>query len=43
MTVGCGLINETLEPLNSKEVVSGIFCDQEKAVDSVNYDILGIM
>jgi hypothetical protein len=34
------LINEILEALNSKKVVDGIFCDLEKAFDSVNYDIL---
>jgi hypothetical protein len=33
-------INEILEALNSKKVVSGIFCDLEKAFDSVNHDIL---
>jgi hypothetical protein len=34
------LINEILEALNSKKVVGGIFCDLEKAFDSVNYDML---
>ena len=34
------LINGILEALNSKKVVRGIFCDLEKAFDSVNYDIL---
>jgi hypothetical protein len=33
-------INEILEALNSKNVVGGIFCDLEKAFDSVNHDIL---
>jgi hypothetical protein len=34
------LINEILEALNSKKVVVGIFCDLEKAFDSVNHDIV---
>jgi hypothetical protein len=34
------LINEILEALNSKKLVGGIFCDLEKAFDSVNHDIL---
>jgi len=34
------LINEILEALNSKKVVGGIFCNLEKAFDSVNHDIL---
>ena len=34
------LINEILEALNFKKVVGGIFCDLEKAFDSVNCDIL---
>jgi hypothetical protein len=34
------LINEILEALNSKKLVGGIFCDLQKAFDSVNYDIL---
>jgi hypothetical protein len=38
--VSFNLINEILEALNSKKVVVGIFCDLEKAFDSVNYDIL---
>jgi len=29
------LINEILEALNSKKVVNGIFCDLEKAFDSI--------
>ena len=33
------LINEILKALYSKKVVGGIFCDLEKAFDSVNYDI----
>jgi len=34
------LINEILKALNSKKVVGDIFCDLEKAFDSVNHDIL---
>ena len=34
------LNNEILEALNSKKVVGGIFCNLEKAFDSVNHDIL---
>jgi len=34
------LINGILEALNSKKVVGGIFCDQEKAFGSVNYIIM---
>jgi len=34
------LIHGILEALNSKKVVGGIFCDLEKACDSVNHDIL---
>jgi len=34
------LINEILLALNNKLTVSGIFCDLEKAFDSVNHDIL---
>jgi hypothetical protein len=31
---------EMLEALNSKKLVGGIFCDLEKASDSVKHDIL---
>jgi hypothetical protein len=34
------LINEILLALNNKLAVGGIFCDLEKAFDSVNHDIL---
>jgi hypothetical protein len=34
------LISEILLALNNKLTVGGIFCDLEKAVDSVNHDIL---
>jgi hypothetical protein len=34
------LINETQIALNDKIMVGGIFCDLEKAFDSINYDIL---
>ena len=34
------LINEILLVLNNKLTVGGIFCDLEKAFDSVNHDIL---
>jgi len=34
------LINEILLALNNKLTVGGIFCDVEKALDSVNHDIL---
>jgi hypothetical protein len=34
------LTNEILTALNSKTMVGGIFCDLEKAFDSVNHDIL---
>ena len=34
------LINEILLALNNKWTVGGIFCDSEKAFDSVNHDIL---
>jgi hypothetical protein len=34
------LINEILLALNNKLTVGGIFCDLEKAFDSVNHDIL---
>jgi hypothetical protein len=34
------LINEVLDALNSKKLVSGIFCDLKKAFDSVDHDIL---
>jgi len=34
------LINEILLALNNKVTVGGIFCDSEKAFDSVNHDIL---
>jgi hypothetical protein len=34
------LINEILEALNSKKLVGGIFCELEKAFDSVKHDIL---
>jgi hypothetical protein len=34
------LINEILEALNSKKVVGGIFCNLEKAFDSVSCDTL---
>jgi hypothetical protein len=32
--------NEILYALNNKTMVGGIFCDLEKAFDSVNHDIL---
>jgi hypothetical protein len=34
------LINEMLLALNNKLTVGGIFCDLEKAFDSINHDIL---
>ena len=34
------LINEILLTLNNKLTVGGIFCDLEKVLDYVNYDIL---
>ena len=34
------LINEILLALNNKLRVGGIFCDIEKAFDSINHDIL---
>jgi len=34
------LIKEILLALNNKLTVGGIFCDLEKAFDSVNHDIL---
>jgi hypothetical protein len=34
------LINEILLTLNDKLTVGGIFCDLEKALDSVNHGIL---
>jgi retron-type reverse transcriptase len=34
------LTNEILNALNSKTMVDSIFCDLEKALDSVNHDIL---
>jgi hypothetical protein len=34
------LINETLNALNSKHIVGGIFFDLEKAFDRSNHDIL---
>jgi len=34
------LINEILLALNDKLTVGGIFCDLEKAFDSVNHDML---
>ena len=34
------LINKTLIALNEKIMVGGIFCDLEKAFDSINHDIL---
>ena len=34
------LISEILVALNNKLTVGGIFCDWEKAFDSVNHDIL---
>ena len=34
------LMNEILKALNNKTVAGSIFCDLEKAFDSVNYDIL---
>jgi len=34
------LINEILLALNNKLTVGGLFCDLEKAFDSVNHDIL---
>jgi len=33
-------INETLEVFNSKKVVGSIFCDLEKASDSINHDTI---
>ena len=33
-------LNEILLALNNKLTVGGLFCDLEKAFDSVNYDIL---
>jgi hypothetical protein len=34
------LINETLNALNNKKMAGSIFCDLEKAFDSLNHDIL---
>jgi hypothetical protein len=34
------LTNEILNALNDKTMADSIFCDLEKAFDSVNYDIL---
>jgi len=34
------LLNEILLAFNNKLTVGGIFCDLEKAFDSVNHDIL---
>ena len=34
------LKNEILHALNNKTMAGSIFCDLEKAFDSVNYDIL---
>jgi hypothetical protein len=34
------LISEILLARNNKVTVGGLFCDLEKAFDSVNYDIL---
>jgi hypothetical protein len=34
------LLNDVLTALNNKSKVKGIFCDIEKAFDSVNHDIL---
>ena len=34
------LTNEILPALNNKLTVGGIFCDLEKAFDSINHDIL---
>jgi hypothetical protein len=34
------LTNEILNALNSKTMVGIIFCDLEKALDSVNHDLL---
>jgi hypothetical protein len=34
------LINEILNALNNKKMAGSIFCDLEKAFDSVNYDLL---
>ena len=34
------LINETQTALNEKIMVGAIFCDLEKAFDSINHDIL---
>ena len=34
------LINETLNVLNNKKMAGSIFCDLEKAFDSVNHDML---
>jgi len=34
------LTNEILNALNNKTMAGSIFCDLEKAFDSVNYDIL---
>jgi len=34
------LINEILLPINNKLTVDGIFCDLEKAFDTINHDRL---
>jgi hypothetical protein len=34
------LISETLDALNNKKTVGGIFCDLEKAFDCINHNIL---
>jgi hypothetical protein len=34
------LVNNVLSFLNDKKIVGGLFCDLEKAFDSINYNIL---
>jgi hypothetical protein len=36
----CNLTNEILNAMNNKLIVGGIYCDLEKAFDSVNHNIL---